>query len=181
MARFNQHSVATGIMADLLVQKVPVHYPEGAFVGGLFHDVGKLLIAITSIEEYEALTRLVETSGQTVEKCEREVLGWTHAELSSAALEQWNLPKLIRLAVEFHHNPDDAPQELSQGKRLNLGHVLHAANCTVNRLGFSIAIPPAGAPRGTEYPELDALGLGVEIPSTIDEFHAELNALKAAA
>ena len=53
MARFNIHSVAVAILADLIAQRAPVEYPEGAFVAGLFHDLGKLLIAFALGEEYE--------------------------------------------------------------------------------------------------------------------------------
>ena len=35
MARFNMHSAASGILSDLLAQRLTVHYAEGAFVAGL--------------------------------------------------------------------------------------------------------------------------------------------------
>jgi HD-like signal output (HDOD) protein len=44
-SKFNQHSLAVGILADLLAQRAAAPYPEGAFVAGLLHDIGKLLIA----------------------------------------------------------------------------------------------------------------------------------------
>ena len=34
MKRFNDHSVAVAVMADLLVQRIDVEYPEGAFIAG---------------------------------------------------------------------------------------------------------------------------------------------------
>jgi hypothetical protein len=46
MARFDMHSAAVAILSDMLAQKLPVAYPEGAFVAGLLHDLGRLLIAI---------------------------------------------------------------------------------------------------------------------------------------
>ena len=45
-ARFNQHAVGTAVMADLIAQKVACDYPEGAFVAGLLHDIGVLLMGI---------------------------------------------------------------------------------------------------------------------------------------
>jgi HD-like signal output (HDOD) protein len=165
-------------MADLLAQRIPVHYPEGAFVGGLFHDLGKLLIAITSLEDYDALTRFTNTDGRTAEECEKEALGWTHAELSSAALEQWNLPQLIQMAVEFHHIPDAAPEELSSGKQYHLGHLLYAADQTVNRMGISLSSVGAFQEEA-RFQELRSLGLEAEIPEIVEEFDAEFSVLKA--
>lgn len=40
------HSAAVAILSDLLAQHLPVTYPEGAFVAGLFHDLGRLLIVL---------------------------------------------------------------------------------------------------------------------------------------
>ena len=42
-------------------------------------------------------------------ECEKEVLGFTHAELSADALAEWNLPEEIGIAVRYHHEPDLAP------------------------------------------------------------------------
>jgi len=46
MRRFDMHSAAVAILSDLLAQHLPVTYPEGAFVAGLFHDLGRLLIVL---------------------------------------------------------------------------------------------------------------------------------------
>src|SRR5450432_1387524 len=45
MTRFQLHSVATGAAAEILCDYLPVEDPENAFLGGLMHDVGKVLIA----------------------------------------------------------------------------------------------------------------------------------------
>ena len=53
MARFNMHSSAVAILSDLLSQRLTVDYAEGAFVAGLLHDVGRLLMALGLTEEYD--------------------------------------------------------------------------------------------------------------------------------
>ena len=86
LAEFNQHSVATAILSDLLAQDADVPYPEGGFAAGLFHDLGKLLLAVASCPEVD---------------------GPTHAELSAAVLARWNIPEAVQIAVKFHHAPRD--------------------------------------------------------------------------
>lgn len=105
MARFNQHSIATAILADLLSQEVPVDYPEGAFVAGLLHDLGLLLTAVALPEQYREL----DQGG-----CEEEVLGYTHGELSAEALGAWNLPEPIQNAVRYHHSREPGVLPLSR-------------------------------------------------------------------
>src|SRR5581483_9462323 len=53
VTRFNLHSVATGMLMELLAECAPLEDPEDAFLAGLFHDVGKLVIAVALPDQYE--------------------------------------------------------------------------------------------------------------------------------
>jgi HD-like signal output (HDOD) protein len=128
-ARFNLHSVAVATMADLIVQRADVEDAEGAFVGGLLHDIGKLLIAIGLAAEYEEIHDLYKKGGRSWSDCEREILGLTHANLSEAALSRWNLPDSIQKAVLFHHEPFIRSED-----SLDLASALNLADRVVNEL-----------------------------------------------
>ena len=86
MARFNRHSASVAVLSDQIASRVQADYPEGAFVGGLLHDLGRLLIALGLPDEFARLMKLHEQSDRSWTECERELLGFTHAELSAAAL-----------------------------------------------------------------------------------------------
>ena len=45
--RFNLHSGATALLTEAIVDSLPGPSQDGAFVGGMLHDLGKLLIAVT--------------------------------------------------------------------------------------------------------------------------------------
>lgn len=151
MAKFDLHSVATGMLADMISQDVPVEYAEGAFAAGLFHDLGRLLMAIGLPDEYTQVTELHAASGGSRCECERVVFGFTHAELSSDALEQWNLPEEIRVAVRYHDTPELAPPRLGG---LSLSKVIHAATGYVNAIGYHLD--------GASQPAIDAAIRGLE-------------------
>jgi HD-like signal output (HDOD) protein len=137
MARFNMHSAATATLSDLLAQQLPVTYPEGAFVAGLLHDVGRLLIAVGLPEKHELILHLRQSSGRAPLACELEILGFTHPELSAEALSFWNLPGPIGMAVLYHHNPGADASSANPGE-IRLSRVLDAANQYVNSTGVSI-------------------------------------------
>ena len=132
MARFNLHSVATAMLADLIAQEAAVDYAEGAFAAGLFHDLGRLLIAIALPDEHSQLNIMCSGSHVSRSECEQVALGFTHAELSAEALEHWNLPAQIRIAVLDHHTPQTSDDEGS------LARLIGCADEIANMLGFAI-------------------------------------------
>lgn len=171
MARFNMHAAATATLSDMLAQRLPVTYPEGAFVAGLLHDVGRLLIALSLTDQHDRIQRLAESSKRAPVNCEQEILGFTHPELSSEALVFWNLPEPIQTAVRFHHSPlaDD-----SRGKpgELRLSRILDAADQYVNSLGISIL--PDANPDRYDATLIETLGLPPDrLAKTLTEFKAE--------
>ncbi len=182
MARFNLHSVGTAMMADLIVQRIQVEYAEGAFVSGLFHDIGKLLIAIALVDQYENITRLIDAlpagDPRTAEDCETEFLGVNHCELSAAALENWKLPNPIRLAALYHHQPECAPKELAGGYQFHLADVIHAADVTVKELDISIGPTRKDYVAPAEHVALTALGLADRAPKLVADFLNEFAAIR---
>ncbi|MGH9559093.1 MAG: HDOD domain-containing protein [Bryobacteraceae bacterium] len=136
MTRFNLHSSATAILSDLLAQRLPVEYPEGAFAAGLLHDLGRLLIALSLPAEHERILALNENGARLRVDCEIEVLGFTHAELSAEALAAWNLPAPICEAAHYHHQIES--EEGDGSGEIPLFRIVRAANNYVNSMGVSI-------------------------------------------
>ncbi len=170
VSKFNQHSLAVGILSDLLAQRAEAPYPEGAFVAGLLHDIGKLLVATTAPAEFGGILWLLKEGSNELD-CEMEMLGATHAELSGLALERWNLPAAIRQSVAFHHDPDRADDG-----RLHLAHVIYAADRLANELGHNIGPYFDQSPRADGV--FDSLGVGDQIPRILEEFDAEFESVK---
>jgi HD-like signal output (HDOD) protein len=171
-AKFNLHSLAAGVLSDLLAQRSDAPYPEGAFVAGLLHDLGKLLIAVSLPAEFGAIQRLLKEGERNDLECERETLAATHAELSGMALKRWNLPPPIQRAAVFHHAPDEADHG-----RLHLSHVVCAADRLVCELGYSVSPYWERSPRAEAV--FQALDVGERMPRLLEEFAAEFAAVKA--
>jgi HD-like signal output (HDOD) protein len=174
MARFNIHAVAVAILADLIAQRAPVAYPEGAFVAGLFHDLGKLLMAFALPEEYEQIQAASVNSPEI--ECELNLLGFTHADLSAEAMAKWNLPEPVRMAVQFHHAPQLDISDCPPGDR-RLSLVLGCANDYVNAIGICNS---AATPEPVESPEvwLAPLGMDESAAAILQEFQQEFEAIR---
>ena len=169
MARFNRHSAAVAILSDQIAARIPaVNYPEGAFVGGLLHDLGRLLIALGLPDEFTRLVKLHEQTDRSWTECELELLGFTHAELSAEALEIWKFPQEVQLAVRDHHHPP----AFQAGGTIPLSAVLNAANQYVNSAGESIVASKLVA--AEDAGAIAALGIPEEkIKSLLVDFKAE--------
>ncbi len=155
MTRFQLHSAATGAAAEILCEFLPVEDSDSAFLGGLMHDVGKVLIACGQPARFLEIEGMVACTGRSQTEFEREILGTDHAELSALAVAKWELPYPLSMAVANHHNPQSS-REFGQ---VSMSRVLHAADLFTNSLGISVREAPAHLERaalpvipGHEYP-----------------------------
>lgn len=153
MARFNLHGAAVALMADLLAQNCVCQYPEGAFLAGLLHDYGKLLLASALPEQFVEICRLASQEGAVLVECEKEVTGLTHPQLSALTLKTWNLPEEIVRGVEFHHLPEEdeeaasglGPVPSGENEGVLLSRIVFVANSVVHQLGIHV-LPFEGEP-----------------------------------
>lgn len=178
VTRFNLHSVAVGTMVELLADQAPLEDPEAAFLSGLFHDLGTLLIAIAMPEEYESVLAFHAVTGQPIIVCEESVLETTHAELSALALEAWGVPAPIRDAAAYHH-ASAGSAELTEGGRPNgvpLRRAVAQADAMADALGMSIERARAIAP---SLPAIEFAGHEVDQDRFLARFTEEWKTIDA--
>jgi HD-like signal output (HDOD) protein len=170
--RFNRHAVATAILSDLIAQHLPIPYPEGAFVAGLFHDLGKMLIAVGMKSDWEEIDGLYQRGSGTLLECEEMVLGVNHAELSGAAVASWNLPAPIQTAVYNHHLPEPLPE----GFTISLSRAVAAADHHANNNGCSVDPQIRDMDLQSSY-TLPSMGLSEHLDPIIKQYEEELEAI----
>jgi len=127
------HSTAVGLAARSLIAVVPgkPFYVEEAFVAGLLHDVGKLIV--DDYLDREPGKRRVSLTEET------EAVGLDHAELAEYILKQWRLPENIVNAIRDHHAPLDRPDVSGGARILQLAEAVvgtwHVGHCEPIDLG----------------------------------------------
>ena len=97
--RLWRHSLATALLARELARADGFNEPEAAFVGGLLHDVGKLILGHLHGENYAGI---LEQGYQGVEydlcRAENEAFYCNHQEVGSLLAQSWGLPtELVRI------------------------------------------------------------------------------------
>ena len=123
--RFNQfwqHAQRCGALAREIAMGMGYAHPEEAFLAGLLHDIGKLLMWSNFPRTYGFYFDQ-RTNAVQVQKQEQRLLGATHCEIGALYLDELNLPSVFTDAVRFHHR---RLREISNS--LPLVRIVYAAN-----------------------------------------------------
>jgi HD-like signal output (HDOD) protein len=105
------HSMKTGSLAREIALSVAMgrEQADGAFMAGLLHDLGKLVLAYNMPKTYGKLLKQFLEKGGAMQEAEVKFLGTTHGQVGSYLIGLWGLPHSIVEAVAFHHLPRRCP------------------------------------------------------------------------
>ncbi|NWJ39934.1 MAG: HDOD domain-containing protein [Geothrix sp.] len=98
-------AVAAGAKAIAQAEGLDRVLQEEAFVGGILHDVGVLILASNFPDLYNRAVELVTEEHVLLPTAEQEMFGVTHAEVGAYLLGLWGLPAGILKIVSLHHRP----------------------------------------------------------------------------
>lgn len=128
---FWRHAIATGLCAKALAKIYDVD-PDQAFMAGLLHDIGKLVLAIAYPDKFMEANRNAKAQQRPAYLEEQALLGCNHAEVGARLAKQWNFPQSIQKAIEEHESPTISKEEDG------LVALVHVADCVV--LSFGLAV-----------------------------------------
>ncbi|GBD94252.1 hypothetical protein BMS3Abin05_01856 [bacterium BMS3Abin05] len=140
---FWDHTLATAIASRILAKDAGFQLSGEAFVGGLLHDIGKLVLSRFFPDEFSQIYRLSFQNREPMYNMEKKLLkGVTHAEVGAWLAERWNLPGSLVQGIRYHHEPAKAPTASS------LAAIMHIGDYFVRKqhIGFSgdVSIPKLG-------------------------------------
>ncbi len=102
-------AVATAARAIALAEGCSRAQADEYYAAGLFHDIGKLIIADNLPESCDHIQKIVQERGVAIVQAEKEVLGATHAEVGAYLMALWGFSDNIVNACAFHHQPAQDP------------------------------------------------------------------------
>lgn len=161
-----KHSQAVGATSRFLSTKLKKGDPEEAYIGGMMHDLGKIVLNDYVRFGYSIILRLVEEDGVPFCDAERQVLGFDHAQVGGLVLEAWNLPESYAYITTYHHNPWDLPDEKSEYQ--SIVDIVHVANVMCLMLGVGIGAD--GMQYNISPDSLERLGISEQTEEIFGEF-----------
>lgn len=101
--RFWRHAVGSACIYRVLARKGKVVDPETAFVAGLLHDIGKLVMDQYAAEELAKVLEEAEFRKCAFVDAERAVLSTDHSAIGGWLAEKWGFPEVLMNWVRDHH------------------------------------------------------------------------------
>ena len=109
-----RHSLMVAYTSRQLAKLTEKVSTEDAYVGGLLHDIGKVILNDYVRFGYGIIVKMVEEKHIPFTEAELQVLGFDHAMIGEIMIERWEMPKAYVAAVAYHHKPNDLPDDKKQ-------------------------------------------------------------------
>ncbi|MBU8869292.1 MAG: HDOD domain-containing protein [Gemmatimonadales bacterium] len=124
-----QHSIECGLAARRVAQLAGYSDPEEAFVAGVLHDIGKVVILLNKPDEFRLILKRQALEKESFGSAERAILGFDHTDVGELLLNKWQMPGNLRACVKHHHDPAGADSDTQ------LANIVAAANYLAHAYG----------------------------------------------
>ncbi len=103
-----RHSIVTAQACAFAVRrcKKPLELkPDEAYVCGLLHDLGQIVLLDNLKQVYVDLVRRSMAENLPLFLLEQQTLGFDHSDVGQKIAVRWALPQAVVRAIAFHHGP----------------------------------------------------------------------------
>lgn len=97
---------------------------DDAYTCGLVHDIGKLILIDSRMDDFAEAMRLSQQSNLPLAIAEGEVMGFNHAHVGGLLAQRWKLAPAVQAAVTFHHTPGPTPEDWARGFLVKAGNTI---------------------------------------------------------
>ncbi len=107
-----EHSYRTAYYAYNLARNLrKKEFLDDAYVGGILHDMGKIVFSNVHPHLLDKITGFVKERGINRDIFEDLSAGLNHAEIGGMIAEKWNFPDSLVEAIRYHHEPERCSKE----------------------------------------------------------------------
>jgi HD-like signal output (HDOD) protein len=171
MDSFWRHSIACGLAAKIISSHKEEDNTEKYFVAGMLHDIGRLIIAMAAPFNILSVFMRCKSENIPLQEAEKDVLGFTHADVGKHLLKTWGLPVFHQESVGNHHEPDTKSNFSKEAS------IIHVADHIVNNLELGDSgESPFPSPMHPAAWETLRLPAGITMERLNKEVHKQFNA-----
>ena len=126
-----ENSTCTAMSAYLICQRIRKPYLDEAFLLGLLHDLGKIVLVRQLPDDYKKVADLTK-KGKSFVEVEQELLGFAHPLIGALVAKKWNFSPETCQVILHHHDPLEGPLDNPLDEKTA---IIQAANLFAHKLG----------------------------------------------
>ena len=123
---FWRHSIAVAVASKHMAEASKIEMPDNCFVGGLLHDIGKIILSQYVKDLFEKIWCTAKAENLPFSESEKKIAPIGHALIGGYLAKRWQLPPGLTDAIRRHHT---FSRKVSNP---NLLMIVHTANSIVN-------------------------------------------------
>lgn len=139
-----RHCLGTAAAARQLIKIVAPVLAEEAFLGGILHDIGIIIMLNAFPNEVLGSLRVMKEKKISQSEAEKEVIGFTHEGAGAFLVDKWNFPPRFYRILRMHHSPPPQVIPVEDQENLLLMAV-YAGNQLSKVLGLGKSLEPVSS------------------------------------
>lgn len=161
-----RHLVSVAVASRMVAVRTGMRDFEDAFVAGLLHDIGIILIDQHAHARFTRVIRGLDGARRLCD-AEHDVFGFDHTTLGARIAEKWRFPPGVTAAIRHHHASHD-----HNGPDAPVVHCVAVANtiCTMKGIpsvGLRLVAPPVAAFQALHMTREDVLVLAIDLDNEL--------------
>lgn len=101
-----EHSFFTALYSRLIASEGNPSYAEDAFVAGILHNVGMVVMNNECPDEFHKVIEMFYNNGIAFLEAEEEVFGFNHIEVGALVVKRWRFPEYLEKVIRYHDEPE---------------------------------------------------------------------------
>lgn len=161
--------LGSALASDIISRHTRVSDPEDAFIGGLLHDIGKVVLNNEYPDAFAKVMEMVYNDGVPFSKAESEVFEMPQRRVGAIVVKKWGFPENLEILLRYF----DDPEVIAKERYIyNLVTVIKLADAMCQKFGIGWRNPGGEAVDFSNLPE--ALGLD---EAGLKELYAKVEAV----
>jgi putative nucleotidyltransferase with HDIG domain len=134
-----KHSIGCGLAAKVLAREFKYSLVGQAYVAGLLHDIGIIVLDQYCHEEFMEAIKMSKQTSRPLHETEKEILNTNHHKIGRLIAKKWGFPVELEETITYHHMPVLAKNHPLLASTVHLGKQL----CKRLEIGFDGDYSPA--------------------------------------